>query len=165
MAEKRRFYNAGDAKGFTKAVFFEAVKALIEGGEMPEPATEDLILEACDYELESISLRSKSTGTGEKKDALESDYATKLAQAIIPLVDATPRSVEEILEIAMDKGIYSDKVDDEGNPKPYAAPWVARVLSGKPGIDAGVEKVSKVVEKKNKKGLVSQKEVTAYKRG
>lgn len=164
MAEKRRFYNAGEAKGFTKAVFFEAVKALIEGEDLPDAATEQLILDACDYELESISLRSKS-GSGEKKDALESEYATKLAQAIIPLVDATPRSVEEILAIAAERGIFSDKVDDTGNPKPYAAPWVARVLSGKPGIDAGVEKVSKIVEKKNAKGLVSQKEVTAYKRG
>ena len=160
MAEKRRFYNTGDAKGFTKAKFFEAVKELAETGDITEveDASIGLIIEACEYELETLAMRSKA-GTGEKKDAMQSDYAQALAKAIIPLVSSTPMTTTEILEVADSKGIVSPK------GTPFAAPWVSRVLSSEIGANAGIVKVQKVVEKTDSKGLKSQKEVSAYKRG
>ena len=160
--EKRRFYNTKEAKGFTREVFFESVKAILDGEDLPEGVTADLLYAACDYELESIEMR-RGKNSGEKRDALQSNYAVSLAKAIIPLLSSTPLTANELQALSIEKGIFSDKVDEEtGKPKPFAIPWIARVLSNEPGVNAGVEKVLKVVEKKNDKGLVSQEEVPAY---
>lgn len=155
MAEiKRKFYNTGDAKGFTKAVFFNEVLKLARGEEV-EAAMAELVAQAAEYELEGIASRVSAAGTGEKKDPLASDYAKALSAAIVPLVDATPRTAKELVEMATAKG----KVAPNGNS--FAAPWVSRVLNATEGVVA----VKKIVDAVDGKGLKSQREVTAYKKG
>ena len=67
--EKRKFYNTGDAKGFTKQKFFEAVVDMCNG----EDVDVDLVRAAAEYELEGIEMRASNKATGEKKDALQSE--------------------------------------------------------------------------------------------
>lgn len=154
MAEKRKFYNTGDAKGFTKAIFFQTVLAMANGEDVSDEMV-SLVGAAAEYELEGISNRASSKATGEHKDPLESDYAKALSAAIVPFIDGTPRTAKELIEMATAKG----KVSPKGTP--FAAPWVSRVLNA----TAGVVAVKKVVEKVDAKGLKSQAEVTAYKKG
>lgn len=154
MAEKRKFYNTGDAKGFTKAIFFDAVLKMANGEDVEDNIV-DLVAKAAEYELEGIANRASTKATGERKDPLESDYAKALSAAIVPFIDGTPRTAKELIEMATAKG----KVSPKGTP--FAAPWVSRVLNA----TAGVVAVKKVVEKTDAKGLKSQAEVTAYKKG
>lgn len=152
MAEtKRRFYNFGDAKGFTKNDFFNGVIALANGEDLTDE-TIDLFRAAAEYEIEGAALAKGNKTPGEKKDPLESDYAVALRAAIVPLVSSTPMSAKELIDIATGKGLLSPK------GIPFAAPWVSRVLNKADGVVA----VSKVVEKTDAKGLRSQAEVTAY---
>lgn len=151
--EKRKFYGTGDAKGFTKEIFYQTVKAMIDGEEV-DAAKAELVAKACEYELEGIANRPKAAA-GEKKDPLQSDYAKALRAAIVPLIDNTPKSATELSALATSKG----KVAPSG--KPFTGPWVVRVLNNEPGI----VKVNKIVEKVDAKGLKRQEEVTAYKRG
>lgn len=155
MAEiKRKFYNTGDAKGFTKAVFYQAVMDMVDGNEVAEDILA-LVKAACEYEIEGINTRASSKATGERKDPLESDYAKALSAAIVPLIGGTPKTAKELIEAADAKGLKSPKGTS------FAAPWVSRVLNATPGVVA----VKKVVEKVDAKGLKSQAEVTAYKKG
>lgn len=154
MAEKRKFYNTGDAKGFTKAIFFQTVLAMANGEDVSDEMV-NLVGGAAEYELEGIANRASTKGSGERKDPLESDYAKALSAAIVPLIDGTPRTAKELIDMATAKG----KVSPKGTP--FAAPWVSRVLNA----TAGVTAVKKVVEKVDAKGLKSQSEVTAYKKG
>ena len=154
MAEKRKFYNTGDAKGFTKAIFFQTVLEIANGNEV-EDNLMNLVAQAAEYELEGIAARASSKATGEHKDPLQSEYAQKLREAIVPLVDGTPRSAQELVDMATAKG----KVSPKGTP--FSGPWVSRVLNNVDGIVC----VKKVVEKTDAKGLKSQREVNAYKRG
>lgn len=155
MAEaKRSFYNAGDAKGFTKKKFFEAVAAMAAGEEM-EDKTVELIARGAEYELEGIALKP-SKSTGEAKDAMQSDYAVALREAIVPLVDGQLKSAKELVDAATAKGKVSPT-----SGKAFAAPWVSRVLNVEPGIVSAM----KIVEIIDAKGLKSQKEVKGYKRG
>ena len=154
MSEKRKFYNTGDAKGFTKAIFFNTVLAMANGEDVDEKLV-DLVGQAAEYEIEGINARASAKSTGEHKDPLESDYAKALSAAIVPLIDGTPRTAKELIEMATAKG----KVSPKGTP--FAAPWVSRVLNA----TAGVTAVKKVVEKTDAKGLKAQAEVTAYKKG
>ncbi len=149
--EKRKFYNTGDAKGFTKAVFFNTVLAMASGEEV-EQTLADLVVAAAEYEIEGINSRATSASTGEKKDPLASDYAVALRDAIVPLVDSTPRTAKELIDMATGMGHLSPK------GTPFAAPWVSRVLNA----TAGVTAVKKIVEKVDAKGLKSQAEATAY---
>ena len=149
---KRSFYNTGDAKGFTKAVFFQTVKAMAEGEEVSDSLVA-LVGAAAAYELEGIANRPSKSG-GEKKDPLQSDYANELRAAILPFVDATPRTAKELSDAAAAKGKMSSK------GKSFPGPWISRVLNS----EAGVVCVKKVVEKVDAKGLKSQVEVNAYKR-
>lgn len=148
---KRKFYNTGEAKGFTKAVFFETVLAIVNGEEVEEDLV-DLVGAAAEYELEGISLRAENKGSTEKKDPLDSGYAVALRAAIIPLLDATPRTAQELIDAATAKG----KLSPKGTK--FAPPWVSRVLNKADGVSA----VKKVIEKVDAKGLTSQVEVTAY---
>lgn len=155
MAEiKRKFYNTGDAKGFTKAVFYNQVLALARGEEV-EAAMAELVAQAAEYELEGIAARATTAGTGEKKDPLASDYAKALSAAIVPLVDGTPKTAKELIAAATAKGKLAP------NGKEFAAPWVSRVLNA----TAGVVAVKKIVDTVDAKGLKAQREVTAYKKG
>lgn len=151
--EKRKFYNTGDAKGFTKQKFFEAVLAMANGEEM-EDSELNLIAAAAEYELEGIANRASAKGTGEKKDPLQSEYAQSLAKAIVPLVGSEPKTAKELIEMADAKGYKSPKGTS------FAAPWVSRVLNA----TAGVEAVKIVVDTTDAKGLKVQREVTAYKK-
>lgn len=155
MAEKRKFYNTGDAKGFTKAIFFQTVLAMANGEDVDDKMVA-LVAEAANYELEGIEARAGSKTTGERKDPLESDYAKALSAAIVPLIDGTPRTAKELVDMATAKGKVAPSTG-----KAFAAPWVSRVLNATSGVVA----VKKVVEKTDAKGLKSQAEVTAYKRG
>jgi hypothetical protein len=151
---KRSFYNKGEAKGFTKKNFYEAVKDLLRGS--ADDKTKDLIYAAAEYELENYHTKAassrKAAATREKKDALDSDYARALADAIVPYVDEYPRTATELIGAATAAG----KLSPKGTP--FALPWVARVLNAQEGISL----VKKVVEKSNKDGLILQSEVTAY---
>lgn len=155
---KRRFYNtdqseAGgvNAKGFTKAVFFQTVAALAAGDEV-DPGMVDLVSAAVAYELDGISNRASAAGTGEKKDPLQSEYAVALANAIVPLVTAEPQTAKALIDLATSKG----KLSPKGTP--FAAPWVSRVLNANDAVEA----VKVIVDHVDAKGLKSQKEVTAY---
>ena len=156
MAEiKRKFYNTGDAKGFTKAIFFNEVLKLARGEDVDANMAE-LVAQAAEYELEGIAARASAAGTtGEKKDPLASDYAKALSAAIVPLVDGTPRTAKELVDMASAKG----KVAPNGNK--FAAPWVSRVLNATEGVVA----VKKIIDTVDAKGLKAQREVTAYKKG
>lgn len=153
MAEKRSFYNTGDNKGFTKAKFFEAVRD-IAAGEDVSAALMEQVGAAAEYELEGMSLRAASKTPGEKKDALQSDYAKALSAAIVPLIGAEPKSAKQLIDEATSKG----KVSPKGTA--FAAPWVSRVLNN----TAGVTSVKVIVDTTDAKGLKIQKEVTAYKK-
>lgn len=153
---KRKFYNTGDAKGFTKAVFFAEVKKLAEGDEVDD-AMMALIAAAADYEIEGIGLRSETKGTGEKKDPMESDYAKALAAAIVPLITADAKTAKELIALATKSG----KLAPSG--KEFAAPWVSRVLNEVAKDPANhIAAIKKVVEKTDAKGLKAQAEVSAY---
>lgn len=151
--EKRKFYNSGDAKGFTKAIFFQTVLAMANGEDVSDQMVA-LVGAAAEYELEGIANRP-TKASGEKKDPLQSDYAKALRAAIVPFVDATPRTAKELVDAATAKG----KMAPTG--KAFSAPWVSRVLNAEDGIVC----VKKVVDKVDAKGLKSQSEVNAYKRG
>lgn len=151
---KRKFYNTGDAKGFTKATFYNQVLALARGEEV-EAAMAELVAQAAEYELEGIAARASTAGTGEKKDPLASDYAKALSAAIVPLVDGTPKTAKELIAAATAKGKLAP------NGKEFAGPWVSRVLNA----TAGVVAVKKIVDTVDSKGLKAQREVTAYKKG
>lgn len=153
MAEKRKFYNTGDAKGFTKAIFFQTVLDMANGEDVDEKMIA-LVGEAASYELEGIANRANSKATGERKDPLESDYAKALSAAIVPLVNGNPQTAKQLIDAATAKG----KVSPKGIP--FAAPWVSRVLNATPGIIS--EKI--VVDTVDAKGLKAQREVTAYKK-
>lgn len=161
---KRKFYNSGDAKGFTKEIFFQTVEAMANGEDVDANLV-TLVGAAAAYELEGIAGKraAGSSGTGEKKDPMESDYAVALRAAIEPLVSSTPMSAKELIALATQKGSLSPKGTE------WAAPWVSRVLNyiGKPesdGYTGTIAVVAKVVEKTDAKGLKSQTEVTAYQR-
>lgn len=151
---KRKFYNTGDAKGFTKQIFFNEVLKMARGEEV-EAAMAELVAQAAEYELEGIASRTTTSGTGEKKDPLASDYAKALSAAIVPLVDGTPKTAKELIAAATAKGKLAP------NGKDFAAPWVSRVLNATEGVVA----VKKIVDTVDAKGLKAQREVTAYKRG
>lgn len=154
MAEtetKRMFYNRNEAKGFTRAHFFQAVLNLVSGETLSEDTLE-LIKGACEYELDGIANRPKKVS--ERKDPLQSDYAKALREAIMPFVDGTPRSAQELCDLATAKG----KMAPSG--KAFSGPWVARVLKA----EAGVASVKKIVEKIDSKGLKAQVEVNGFKR-
>lgn len=151
---KRKFYNTGDAKGFTKAIFYNQVLAMARGEEVTAEMAE-LIAKAAEYELEGIASRAAASATGEKKDPLQSEYAKALAAAIVPLVTADPKTAQELISAATAKG----KVAPNG--KEFSAPWTARVLKATEGIVV----VKKIVEVVDSKGLKSQREVNAYKKG
>lgn len=152
--EKRKFYNTGDAKGFTKAVFFAEVLKLARGEEV-EATMADLVAQACEYEIEGIATRAAQAGTGEKKDPLQSDYAKALSAAILPLVNGDPKTAQELIDAATAKGHLAP------NGKVFSGPWTARVLKATPGIVV----VKKIVDTVDSKGLKSQREVNAYKKG
>ncbi len=151
---KRKFYNTGDAKGFTKAIFFSEVLKLARGEDV-EANMAELVAQAAEYELEGIAARASTAGTGEKKDPLASDYAKALSAAIVPLVDGTPKTAKELIQAATAKGKLAP------NGKEFAAPWVSRVLNATEGVVA----VKKIVDTVDAKGLKAQREVTAYKKG
>lgn len=151
--EKRKFYGTGDAKGFTKAIFYQTVLAMANGEDVADNMV-SLVAAACEYELEGIANRPTKS-TGEKKDPLQSDYANALRAAILPLVDGTARTAKELVDAATAKG----KLAATG--KPFSAPWVSRVLNAESGIVC----VKKIVDKVDAKGLKSQAECNAYKRG
>lgn len=154
MAEiKRKFYNAGEAKGFTKAVFFQTILAMANGEDVSDNLI-SLVAQAAEYELEGIANRP-TKASGDKKDPLQSAYACALREAIMPFVDGTPRTAKELIDAATAKG----KMAPTG--KAFSGPWVSRVLNA----EAGVVCVKKVVDKVDTKGLKSQTEVNAYKRG
>lgn len=150
---KRKFYNTGDAKGFTKAIFFSEVLKLARGEDV-EANMAELVAQAAEYELEGIAARASTAGTGEKKDPLASDYAKALSAAIVPLVDGTPKTAKELIQAATAKGKLAP------NGKEFAAPWVSRVLNATEGVVA----VKKIVDTVDAKGLKAQREVTAYKK-
>lgn len=150
---KRKFYNTGDAKDFTKAVFYKTVLAMANGEEVEDDLV-DLVAQACEYELEGIANRPKNTKTGEAKDPLQSDYAIALRKAILPFLTSNPATANDLVEKATSAG----KIAPSG--KPFSAPWVARVLK----VEDGVACVKAIVEKTNAKGLKSQVEVNAFKR-
>lgn len=151
---KRKFYNTGDAKGFTKAIYFATVKAMADGEDVDANLVA-LVGAASQYEIDGIDAKADSKATGEKKDPLESDYAKALSAAIVPLIGTgkeNAKTAKELIDIATSKG----KMSPKGTA--FAAPWVSRVLNA----TAGVIAVKKVVEKTDAKGLKSQAEVTAY---
>lgn len=150
MSEKRSFYNVGEAKGFKRRNFYEAVIDLANGTEMEEDIL-DLIAGAANYELESLDLKSKSTG--EKKDPLDSPYAIEIKEAFIPLLTKTPQTLVELEAKAAAKGLISKTKE-----KPFATTWISRVLSN----TAGVDKTKVIVETVNAKGLKAQVEKVAY---
>lgn len=152
--EKRRFYNTGDAKGFTKADFFTAVRAMAEGEDVDDNII-DLVAAAAAYELDGIAIKNRAKASGGAKDPLKSEYAMALTAAIVPLISDKPRTAKELIDLATSKG----KVSPKGTP--FAAPWVSRVLNA----TAGVTAVKKIVDKVDAKGLKSQAEVTAYIKG
>lgn len=155
MADKviRKFYNTGDAKGFTRTVFYQTVLAMSRGDEISDEL-KNLVASAAEHELEGIVNAAHKTPAGEKKDPLQCDYAKALRAAILPLIDGTPRSAKELIDMATAKG----KMAPTG--KAFSGPWASRVLNAEEGIVA----VKKIVEKTDSKGLKAQVEICAYKR-
>jgi len=159
-ATKRRFYNTGDAKGFTKAVFYQTVAQLLNGEEI-ENAEEltALCIEAANYELEGLEIKAAQKGAtppGEKKDPLQSDYAHEIRAAILPLLTSDPQTAKSLIEQATAHGKVASK-----SGKPFGYAWVCRVMNVEPGVVA-----TKIIgETTDKDGLKKQVPQTAYARG
>jgi len=151
--EKRRFYNTGDAKGFTKAAFYAAVKAMADGEEVDD-ATVALVGAAAQYELDGIAAKAPAS-TGERKDPMQSDYAVALREAIVPLLSDKPQTAEDLVNAATAKGSLAP------SGKEWAKPWVSRVLSAL-AEEGTVTKTSVIVTKTDSKGLNAQKEAAAF---
>jgi len=152
--EKRQFYNVGEAKGYTRRSFYEDVQAMLEGEELTDEAKE-LMAKAIEYELEGLDLklanRKKTV-----KDPMDSEYAKAIINDIIPLLDSEiAYTTAELCQMATDEGLFSP------TGKPYAQPWVSRVLRH-PSMVNQVKIVSKIVEKTGKNGLKAEHEITGY---
>lgn len=159
MAEKRRFYNTGHAKGFSREKLFQTMEAILEGEEVEESLV-DLTLEGVKYELERIGVRrdkAKEKGAGEKRDPLQSDYAVALREAFIPLLkgstDPEGLSATELCDMAA----AEKTVSPTGNA--FTVPWVSRVLRAVDGVKEG----KKIVTTITKDGLKQEKAVTTFK--
>lgn len=168
MSENRRFYGAGDAKGFTKAKFFQTVQSFFEGEDI-DNSLEDLVIQACVFELESLSRRRNTTDPdAPKKDPLQSDYANAIRAAVLPLIDGTPRTCHQFADMIAEKGILPPVAASgknkgvQGDKFHYG--WIARVLKKEPGVVA--EEIIVTVQAISPAGkpTTSQKAVTGYRR-
>lgn len=156
-APKRSFYN----KEFTKEMFYQSVTALLNGDDIEDAAFEKC-KEACAYELETITLRrqyaaSKSREKGVGKNAIESDYAVGLKNAIMPYLTSNPLPLKELAAMA--------EADGKKGPsgKPYTTMWIGRVLNDEAAREnpkVVCEQV--IVETVDSKGLKKQSTVKAY---
>lgn len=149
---KRSFYNTGDAKGFTKAAFFQAVLDMANGVEIAD-AQASLIAAAAEYELEGIANRAEKAA-GEAKDPMQSNYAIAILEAFLPLLSDKPQTLNELIEKAEKKAIASPTGKD------WSAAWVARVLNKQESI----EQVEVIVDHVDKNGLKQQRIKKAYKK-
>ncbi len=149
---KRKFYNTGEAKGFTKRIFFEAVLALSNGEDI-DAETLELVTAAAEYEIDGIDNRPKKAAT-DKKDALQSPYAQEIVNVMLPMLgtEATPKTANDLIAAAAAAGKKAPSGKD------FSVPWVARVLQNHPNVGSKVI----VVDTTDAKGLHKQKEVTGY---
>lgn len=154
--EKRKFYD----KDFTRKMLFEAVIEMANAMAAEGVDTEidlDKVIAGMNYELESLELQKvkNKKDPSEKKDPLSSKYAQDIVTAIVPLLDGTPKTADELVEMATAQG----KVSEKGTP--FAKLWVSRVLNNTPGVT----KVQVKMEKVDAKGLKAEVERSAYVRG
>lgn len=155
----RKFYGAGDAKGFSKKAFFEAVIAFVNGEEVDD-ATVDLIVRAAEYELEGIALAKEKTGTKEKTPTLEKQIAKDIIGALVPLLTGEPQTTDELIALATQKGLTTSKETNFSNP------WVNTVFKAlaEEGKIKRVQKVATVTKVKDGVELKSQEPKVAYTR-
>lgn len=156
----RKFYGAGDAKGFNKKNFFEAVLAIVNGEEVDD-ATMDLVAQAAAYELEGIALAKEKAGTKEKVPTLEKQIAKDIIAGLVPLLTGEPQTTTQLIEIATQKGLTTTKGTNFSNP------WVNTVFSAL-AAEGKVKKVNAIVNvtKKGPNGeaLKGQETRVAYTR-
>lgn len=156
---KRRFYNFGEAKGFTKAVYYSTIASILSGEEVDDNLR-DLCIAATEYELEGVEIKSsqksQSTPPGERRDPLHSDYANEIRAAILPLITDNPQSAKSLIEQATAAGKVSSK-----SGKPFGYAWVCRVLNA----EAGVAATKVITETVDRAGLMKQVPLTAYSKG
>jgi len=152
----RSFYNTGEAKGFTKANFYQAVLDLANGEEVEDNIVE-LIAKGAEYELEGLELAKAASaaksGNGEKKDKLQSDYCVALRKAIVPLLNGTPKTAKQLLAEAEANGTNLSPTG-----KPWVESWLVQVLNA----EAGVTNTKVIVETVNNKGLKAEKSANAW---
>jgi len=156
----RKFYGAGDAKGFSKKAFFEAVIAYVNGEDV-EDGIVDLIVAACEYELEGIALAKEKAGTKEKVPTLEKQIAKDIIANLVPLLTDEPQTTDALIDIATKKGLTTSKETNFSNP------WVNTVFKAL-SEEGKIKRVTVVkdVVKKGKDGveLKSQEPKIAYTR-
>lgn len=155
----RKFYGAGEAKGFSKKAFFEAVIAFVNGEEVDE-ATVDLIVRAAEYELEGISMAKEKAGTKEKTPTLEKQIAKDIIGALVPMLTNEPQTTDELIALATQKGLTTTKETNFSNP------WVNTVFKAlaEEGKIKRVQKVATVTKVKDGVELKSQEPKVAYTR-
>jgi len=155
----RKFYGAGDAKGFSKKAFFEAVLAFINGEDVEDNVV-DLIAQACEYELEGIALAKEKAGTKEKTPTLEKQIAKDIIGALVPMLTTEPQTTDELIAMATQKGLTTSKETNFSNP------WVNTVFKAlaEEGKIARVQKVVTVTKTKDGATLTSQEPKVAYTR-
>ncbi len=155
----RKFYGSGDAKGFAKKNFFEAVLAIVNGEEVDE-ATMSLVAQAAEYELEGIALAKEKAGTKEKTPTLEKQIAKDIIGALVPMLTAEPQTTDELIALATQKGLTTSKDTNFSNP------WVNTVFKvlAEEGKIKRTQKVVTVNKTKDGVTLQSQEPKVAYTR-
>lgn len=155
----RRFYGAGKAKDFSKKAFYEAVIAYVTG-EDTEEDTLDLIVAACEFELEGIRLAKEKSGSkaGEPTPTLEKQIAKDIIANLVPMLSGEPQTTEELIALAIQKGLVTSKGTNFSNP------WVNTVfkLLAENGQIKRTTKITTVNREKDGMTLSSQEPKIAY---
>lgn len=134
----RKFYGAGDAKGFSKKTFFETVLA-IANGEDVEDSQIALVAAAAEYELEGIAIAKEKTGTKEKTPTLEKQIAKDIIAALVPMLTGEPQTTDELIALATQKGLQTSKETNFSNP------WVNTVFKAL-AEEGKIKRVTKTVD-------------------
>lgn len=156
----RKFYGAGDAKNFSKKAFFEAVIAYVTGEDVEDNIPE-LIVAACEYELEGIAIAKEKNGAGKTATpTLEKQIAKDIIANLVPMLTTEPQTTDELIAMATQKGLTTSKDTNFSNP------WVNTVFKAlsEEGKIKRVQKVVTVTKTKDGAQLTSQEPKVAYTR-
>lgn len=150
----------------TREMYLRSMLAILND-EDPE-VSYDILRGAVEYELEGLEARreaaalKRNSGTGEKKDVMESAYARGLKSAVLPYLSGDPTSAKELETSMAQNGVIWPETG-----KAFPCQWIARVCNNM--VDRGelvaVDKIvtTESLDKKSGKTVTTQKVAKAYK--